>query len=403
MNLILKQCWHISKSSRREHHHRDPVFGSTSCRVNDRILKIAILHYWLVGMRGGEKVLESLCELFPEADIFTHVHDPAQISATINRHNIITSFIQRLPRAAKFYKKYLLLMPFAVEALDLQSYDLIISSEAGPIKGVITRPDALNICYCHSPMRYVWDQYHDYRRSAGRMTRLAMSLFATRLRIWDSVSATRVDHFIANSNFVAKRIKKYYGRDSVVIHPPVDAAKFHIAEAQEDYFICFGQMIFYKRFDLAIEAFNQNGRRLVVIGRGEQEAALRKIAGRNISFLGPQSDAAVAALLAGCQALIFPGVEDFGIVPLEAMASGRPVIAYAAGGALETMIDGVTGVLFHDQSVAGLNQAVTRYDNLAASFEPTAIRAHAMSFDKPVFQKKIMDFVMRHLAAPGPA
>ena len=350
-------------------------------------------------MRGGEKVLESLCELFPNADIFTHVYDPAQISGTINRHKIITSFIHRLPRATKFYKKYLVLMPFAVEALDLQSYDLIISSEAGPTKGVITRPDALNICYCHSPMRYVWDQYHEYRRSAGRATRLAMSLFATPLRIWDSVSASRVDLFIANSNFVARRIKKYYGRDAEVIHPPVECEKFHIEASQEDYFVCFGQMTFYKRFDLAIEAFNQNGRRLLVIGQGEQAAALRKIAKPNITFLGVQSAAAVATLLARCQALIFPGIEDFGIVPLETMASGRPVIAFAAGGALETMIDGVTGVLFHEQSVAGLNQAITRYDSLAPGFLPAAIRAHAMGFDKPVFKAKILDFITRHSAA----
>jgi glycosyltransferase involved in cell wall biosynthesis len=188
-----------------------------------------------------------------------------------------------------------------------------------------------------------------------------------------------------------------------VIHPPVDCTKFHIASEQETYFVCFGQMVFYKRFDLAIQAFNENGRRLIVIGQGEEEPALRKLAGPGINFMGPQSGAVVADLLAGCQALIFPGIEDFGIVPLEAMASGRPVIAYAAGGALETIIDGVTGVLFNQQSASALNEAIIRYETLAQTFQPAAIRAQAMTFDKPVFKAKILDFITRHLAVAGAA
>ncbi len=349
-------------------------------------------------MRGGEKVVEALCEMFPQADIYTHVYDPSVISETINRHVVRTSFIQKLPAAKRFYKKYLFLMPFAVESLNLQAYDLVISSEAGPMKNVITRPDALHICYCHSPMRYIWDQYHEYRQNSGRITRWAMSLLGPALRVWDMAGATRVDQFIANSSFVAGRIRKFYGRTATVIHPPVAAGNFAPAAEIGDYYLCFGQLVFYKRFDLAVEAFNRNGKRLIIAGTGEQEAALRKIAGPNIVFLGRQDDEAIKGLLAGCKALVFPGVEDFGIVPLEAMASGRPVIAYGGGGALETVIDGRTGILFGEQTVEGVNGAVSRFEANAGDFDPGVMRAHAMEFDTAVFKQKMLAFINEHLA-----
>jgi glycosyltransferase involved in cell wall biosynthesis len=355
--------------------------------------KVAFLHYWLVNMRGGEKVLEALCELYPQADIFTHVYHPKGISGVITQHKISTTFIQRLPWPVRFYKAYLPLMPFAVESLDLQSYDLVISSEAGPMKAAITRPDALHICYCHSPMRYIWDQYYEYRRGRGRLARLAMTLFATPLRIWDTASASRVDHFIANSRFVAARIKKFYGRDATVINPPVATERFAITDAPKDYYLCFGQLVFYKRFDLAVAAFNQSGRRLLIAGTGEQSAALKKIAGPNISFLGRVEDGSLPALLANCRALIFPGAEDFGIIPVETMAAGRPVIAYATGGAAETIIDGKTGILFPTQTAASLNAAIDRFEAQEPSFAPTTIRRHAQQFDTATFKSKIAAFI----------
>jgi glycosyltransferase involved in cell wall biosynthesis len=365
--------------------------------VDPAPLKVAIVHYWLVAMRGGEKTLEALCELYPEADIFTHVYDASAMSDTIKRHKVFTSFIQRLPLAKSMYKKYLPLMPFAVESFDLQAYDLVLSSEAGPIKGVITRSDALHICYCHSPMRYIWDQYHQYRRNAGWLSRLAMSVFGLPLRMWDTASATRVDHFITNSHYIAGRIRKFYGRNATVINPPVSTAAFAISDEVEDYYLCFGQLVFYKRVDLAVAAFNETGKRLIVVGTGEEEARLRKMAGPNVTFLGRQPDEAIKGLLAKCRALVFPGVEDFGIVPLEAMASGRPVIAYGAGGALETVVDGVTGIIFKAQTAAALNAAIARFEMTETNFVPVEIQQHARGFDKSVFQSKMRAFISRHL------
>jgi glycosyltransferase involved in cell wall biosynthesis len=351
-------------------------------------------------MRGGEKVLEALCELYPEADIFTHVVDREAISAAILKHDIHTTFIAKLPFARTWYKKYLPLMPFALESLDLQAYDLVLSSEAGPVKAVITRPDALHICYCHSPMRYIWDQYHEYRRSAGFLARLAMSLFAPALRVWDTASASRVDHFIANSSFVAARIRKFYGRDATVIHPPVATETFAIAGEIGDFYLCFGQLVFYKRFDLAVEAFNANGKKLVIMGTGDEERRLRRLAGPNISFLGRAGDAQIRAHLATCRALIFPGAEDFGIVPIEAMASGRPVIAYGAGGAVETIIDGQTGLLFTPQTAAALNGAVARFEAMEQRFNPQAIKAHAEKFAASGFKAQIAAMIAQHQVVP---
>jgi glycosyltransferase involved in cell wall biosynthesis len=361
-------------------------------------LKVAIVHYWLVGMRGGEKVVESLCEMFPQADIFTHVHDPAAVSETINRHRIFTTFIQKLPGARTRYKKYLLLMPFALEALNLQDYDLVISSESGPAKGVITRPDALHICYCHSPMRYIWDQYHEYRAAAALPARWAMSLFATPLRVWDVAAAARVDAFIANSSFVAGRISKYYRRAATVIHPPVAVESFTAAAQPDDFYLCFGHLAAYKRFDLAVDAFNMNGKKLIIAGDGEEAAALRRLAQPNVTFVGRQTPEAAKNLLANCRALIFPGVEDFGIVPLEAMASGRPVIAYGKGGALDTMTDGETGVLFHEPTAAALNDAIMRFEAMPVA-DPQKLRAHAMKFDAQIFKEKLTEFIDGHLTS----
>jgi glycosyltransferase involved in cell wall biosynthesis len=327
-------------------------------------MKVAIVHFWLVGMRGGEKVLESLCRMFPDADIYTHIAIPENLSDTIRRHKITETFIARLPFARKWYPRYLPLMPLALESLDLTEYDLIISSEAGPAKGIVPGPNATHVCYCHSPMRYIWDQQHVYQKSAGWLTRKLMPFAAHYLRVWDSVSAMRVDLFLANSEHVANRIRKYYRREAEVIHPPVAVDEFEPVQRSEleDYYLWCGELVRYKRPDVAIEAFNANGLPLIVIGDGEERERLEKIAKPNITFLGKAPFAALKHHMARCKALVFPGEEDFGIVPLEVQASGRPVIALARGGALETVVEGKTGVFFHQSTVASLNAAIADFE-----------------------------------------
>jgi glycosyltransferase involved in cell wall biosynthesis len=347
--------------------------------------RVAIIHYWLVSMRGGENVLEALCEIFPQADIFTHVYDPEKTSAPIRKRNIVTTFINSLPRARRFYKHYLPLMPLALEQLDLRGYDLIISSESGPAKGVIPPAEAVHICYCHSPMRYIWNMFHDYRESAGWLRRLLMLPLCHYLRLWDTAASMRVDHFIANSQTVAARIKKYYRRHAAIIHPPVAVDRFASVPASEiaDYYLLAGELVAYKRPELAVEACNRLGRNLVVIGGGELLAKMRRLAGPTVSVLGQQPFAVLRHHLARCRALIFPGEEDFGILPVEAMSSGRPVIAFGRGGLTETVAEGVTGVFFPAQTVAALVAAIQDFEHM--QFDPRAIRAHAEKFSAERF------------------
>ena len=358
-------------------------------------MRIALVHYWLVGMRGGEKVIESLCQLYPNADIYTHVYDPFAISKTISRHNVHTTFISKLPFSKKYYQNYLPLMPLALEQLDLRGYDLVISSESGPAKGIIVDPDSTHICYCHSPMRYVWDMYPQYLNSSGFLKRLLMVPLIHYLKIWDRCSADRVDYFISNSAFVAKRINKYYRRDSTVINPPVSVTDFYITEDDklEDFYLIVGQLVEYKKALLAVEAFNISGKKLIVIGEGEQFDSIQKIAKSNITILGRQSYESIKKHYSMCKALVFPGVEDFGIVPVEAMASGRPVIAYRKGGALETVVDGVTGMFFDEQSVMSLNNAVNNFEKNINTFLPYKIREHAEKFNREIFKDKINKIV----------
>jgi len=361
-----------------------------------RRMNVALIHYWLLTMRGGEKVLQSFAKMFPQADIFSHVIDQAEMARHFPGHALHESFIAKLPLASRLYQNYLPLMPMALEELDLRGFDLVISSESGPAKGVVVSPNTPHICYCHSPMRYAWDMYHDYKAGAGRLKQLLMAPIMHKMRLWDYASAGRVDYFIANSTFVAKRIEKYYRREAEVIHPPVSAADFYVSgQAPDDFYLLLGQLVPYKRADLAVEAFTRLGKRLVVVGEGSEMAALRKIAGPNIEFLGRQPFAKIRELYASCRALIFPGVEDFGIVPLEAMASGRPVIALAKGGALETVVDGQTGIFFQTQSADALIQSVHAFEEAASGFSATQIRAHALGFDEPVFRAKMAEFIVR--------
>lgn len=356
-------------------------------------MRVAIIHYWLVGMRGGEKVLESLCRMFPDADIYTHVYDPKVISDVINGHNVSTTFIARLPFASKMYKRYLPLMPMALEQLDLSAYDLVISSESGPAKGIIPTSPAMHICYCHSPMRYIWNMYNKYYESSGRLTRILMPPMAHYLRTWDVATSNRVDGFVANSSTVAQRIKSYYRRESEIIHPPVDTQAFAPVSRGdvEDYFLMVGELVGYKRPDLAVEAFNRMGRRLVVIGGGEMLNHLKKIAGPNVTVLGAQPFDVLKHHYARCKALVFPGEEDFGIVPLEAMASGRPVIAYGRGGATETVIPHRTGLFFETQTVDAIIDAVERWQKV--DFDPSDAVSRAAQFRTDVFIDKFSAYI----------
>jgi len=351
-------------------------------------LKVAIVHYWLVTMRGGERVVEALCELYPDADIYTHVAVPEMLTDTIRSHRIQETFIARLPGARRRYQKYLPLMPLALEQLDLRAYDLVISSECGPAKGVITTPRTLHVCYCHSPMRYVWDMYWDYLKGVPKYLRPAARVLLHYVRRWDLASAFRVDHFLANSDYVARRVHKHYRRDADVIHPPVDTGMFEIAESTDDFYLLVGQLVPYKRADLAVRAFSSAGKRLVVIGDGEQLADLRRLAGPTVEVMGRQPMSVIREKYSRCRALLFPGEEDFGIVPLEAMASGRPVIAYGRGGALETVVEGRTGLFFDEQTEQSLLAAVDKFEGMEDTFDPAEIRRHASRFDREVFKAK---------------
>ena len=364
-------------------------------------MKTAIVHYWLVGMRGGEKVIEAIGDLFPEADIYTHVYDPGAVTEKIRRHAVRTTFINRLPRATRYYKNYLPLMPFALKRLDLREYDLVISSESGPAKGVRTRPDALHVCYCHTPMRYLWDMYPVYSRSAGGFKRLFIRLTFPWLRRWDRATARGVGHFIANSRTVRERIRRIYGRDAVVIPPPVETNRFAPVARRGESYLMLGQLVAYKRPDLAVEAFSRSGRPLVVIGDGEMRERLERTAGKNVRFLGRQPDASVREHYARCRALVFPGEEDFGIVPVEAMASGRPVLAYGKGGVLDTVIEGRTGLFFPEQTVESLNACVEAFEKMEPRFDPEEIRRHARRFDREIFLRRFKEFVEAAGAGTG--
>jgi glycosyltransferase involved in cell wall biosynthesis len=364
--------------------------------------RVALVHDWLTGMRGGEKILEVFCELFPHATIYSTIHNEGMMSPPIERMKIKTSFIQHLPLKATKYRHYLPLMPAAIDALDFSEYDFILSTSVAVAKAAKPRRDAVHICYCNTPMRYIWDQYEEYFRKerAGLVTRTAMALVAPYLRRWDVRTSDRVHHFIANSHNVAERISRIYHRSSDVIYPPVSTDLFSVSEKDSGYYLIVSALVPYKRVDLAIETFNRLGEKLLVVGTGPEMEKLKKTANINIEFLGWQSDDDLSKLYAGCRALIFPGVEDFGIVPLEAMASGKPVVAFAKGGALETVVgdgDSPTGIFFREQTVDALIDAVKTLSRM--KFDPYAIRRHTEKFDRKEFKQQIMEYVLKHLPA----
>ena len=358
-----------------------------------KALRVAVIHYWLVGMRGGERVLENILDLYPQADIFTHAYVPEAVSDKIRERNVYTTFINKLPFSAKHYQKYLPFMPMALENLDLRGYDLVISSEAGPAKGVICAPDALHVCYCHSPMRYIWDHYHEYRSQTGFLNKALMPPLSHYLRGWDSTTAARVDSVVANSQFIKRRIAKSWGRDATVIYPPVQTSIFKPTEDISARYLWVGQMTPYKRAGLVVDAFNKLGLPLLMVGHGELSKDIQKRAGPNIEIVERLPFDELRAAYAQCRALIFPPEEDFGIVPVEANAAGRPVIAYGRGGATETIVDHQTGLFFKEQTAEALIDAVERMEKWLPGFSPNDAVNNAKRFDSSVFNRQFSDHV----------
>jgi glycosyltransferase involved in cell wall biosynthesis len=354
-------------------------------------MKTAIVHYWLVNMRGGEKMLEALLEMFPDADIYTHVYNPKAVSPLINRHRVITSSINRLPFAKKLYQLYMPLMPNALIEFNLQGYDLVISSEAGPVKGVVPNPNAYHLCYCHSPMRYLWDMYHEYFRGANPLVRFFMKRLIPSLRLWDITSANLVDCFAANSRYVARRIRRYYNREAEIVYPPVIIEKYLSLERKpEDFYLFFGQLAGYKRVDLAIEACIRSGKKLIVAGSGGEKIVQKYKKTELVSFTGRVSDEDIAVLFSHARALLFPGIEDFGIIPVEANAAGCPVIAFREGGALDTIQENVTGLFFDEQTPESLIAAMDRFEKNEALFvNREQFRTHVKQFSKTAFIERV--------------
>lgn len=354
--------------------------------------KVAIIHDWLVNYGGAERVVESFLEIYPEADIFTLVYDEEKMGKIFKKEKVRTTFIQKFPKATKIYTKLLPFMPYAFEELDLSGYDVVISSSSCCAKGVITGPNTKHISYVHSPMRYAWDLYHDYKKRSGKLIRFFMSIFMKSLRQWDYTSSQRIDVVIANSNYVAKRINKFWNREARVIYPPVDLHRLSPNDKEaEDFYVVFSRFVPYKRIDLAIEACKKLDKKLVVIGDGEQREYLKSLAGDKTVFTGRISDEEVKEYLQRCKAMIFCAEEDFGIVPLEAQACGRAVIAYGKGGALETVVDMETGVFFYEQDIDSVAMGIEKFEKL--NLDSQKIYKHAMKFSRDRFKREILESI----------
>jgi glycosyltransferase involved in cell wall biosynthesis len=363
-----------------------------------RPLRVAIVHEWFTSMRGGEKCVEALCEVFPDATLHALLHVKGSVSPIIERMPMRTSCVQHLPFAAKRYRHYLPLFPMAVRRFDLSGFDIVISSNHCAAKGVHTGPHTLHICYCYTPMRYIWTQYEDYFGAgrSGLLTRWGMRAAVGYLRRWDLRTAKNPRHFIAISENIRDRIRNIYGRESDVIYPPVETAALSVVHEHEDFDLIVSALVPYKRVDLAVESYNRMGKRLVIIGDGPDLLRLRHMAGSTVQMLGWRSDEDVRDHFRRCRAVVFPGEEDFGIVPVEAIACGKPVVAYARGGALETVLEGPalrTGVLFQEQTVESLSAAVRKLDTTA--FDTDAMHTFALGFDREIYKLKMKEYILR--------
>lgn len=353
-------------------------------------MKIAIVHDWLTNMGGAEQVVINFKEIYKEAPIYTTFYNPNNLDVKLRNIDVKTSFLQKKKMVTN-HKKYFPLMPLAFENFNLNDYDVILSSSSSCAKGVITKPGSIHVCYCHTPMRYIWEMRDEYTEGMGKIKRRLVKILCHYMRIWDASSSNRVDYFIANSTAVKNRIWKHYKRDSVVINPPVRCNLFNISEKDGDYYLVMSRLVKYKRFDLAVQACSELGKKLIVIGDGPEKENLTKLANENVEFLGRQPDDVVKKYMSECKALLFPGEEDFGIVPVEAQACGRPVIAYGKGGVLDSVINGKTGVFFEEQNVESLKEAINKFETM--EFNKQEIRKHALQFDEKVFQEKIKKFI----------
>ncbi|AOZ77271.1 glycosyltransferase family 4 protein [Clostridium pasteurianum] len=356
-------------------------------------MKVALVHDWLTNMGGAERVVINFKEIYKDSPIYTTLYNPEKLDEELKNIDVRTSFLQNEKNLKKGHQSLLPFMPMAFESFDLNEYDIILSSSSSCAKGVVTNPNSMHVCYCHTPMRYGWEFYYEYANNwdMKKIKRNMLKYFINYIRVWDNVSSNRVDYFIANSQNVARRIWKHYRRESVVIHPPVRCKLFNISDIDEDYFLILSRLVPYKKVDLAVKAFNELGLPLVVIGDGVERQKLESIAKDNIKFLGRQPDSVIKEYYSKCRAFLFPGDEDFGITPLEAQASGRPVIAFGKGGALETVVENQTGVFFREQTVDSLKDAVKRFEGV--KFDKQAIRKHAEEFDEEIFKEKIKSFI----------
>jgi glycosyltransferase involved in cell wall biosynthesis len=363
-------------------------------------VRVAIVHHWFVTRGGGERVAECIASLFPDAEIFTLLADSPGVPDGLRGRLIHTSFLQKIPMARRYHRHMMPLYPVATEWLDLREFDLVITSDSGPVKGVRLSDGAVQICYCHSPMRYLYDGFEAYRSQMGAVTRAVFSATAGRVRRWDLRAAERVTFFIANSEYVARRIKRIYGRESRVIHPPIDLHRARMVDSPGEHYLCAGRLVGYKRTELMIEACARMGRKLRIAGTGPEEKFLKGLAGvADVEFLGEMSTEALWQEYANCRALLFAADEDFGMVPLEAQACGRPVIAYGAGGSLET-VQGYgpspTGVYFSEQTVESLIEGISKFEvaESAGVFIRAVIQNRAAEFATPVFLRRLREFVL---------
>lgn len=362
------------------------------------MLKVALVQEWLTIIGGSEKVFKEIASLFPQADIYTLVAMDETIEKMgFKNRKVYTSFVQKLPMAKTKYRSYLPLFPLAIEQFDLSGYDLIISSSHAVAKGVLTNANQVHVCYCHSPIRYAWDLHHQYLKESGLDKGLKGFLakyILHRIRTWDIISSNRVDYFISNSDYIGRRIKKVYGRESITIHPNVAVEDFEIVPAKGDYYFTCSRFVPYKKMDLIIKAFSEMPeKKLVVIGGGPDFKRVSKIAGSNVVMMGEQPFMVLKRYMSEAKAFVFAAEEDFGIVPVEAQACGTPVIAYGKGGVLETVIDGVTGILYPEQTLTALKTAVKKFESVKESFDPFVIREHSMKFSSSRFRKEFITFI----------